>query len=119
MSHVIVRMVVPDTAAAVAFLRDVFGAIGDVPADRPADVRLGDSHLLISSASAEREVFPAFLYVYVDDVEDTHTRALAAGASEIEEPWRTPYGDFRSMVRDPSGNVFQLARKAGEWTTTS
>ncbi|MEV8611409.1 hypothetical protein AB0383_26380, partial [Amycolatopsis sp. NPDC051373] len=34
-----------------------------------------------------------------------------AGAKDIAR--ETPYGDFRAMVRDPSGNVFQLAaRKA-------
>jgi hypothetical protein len=29
----------------------------------------------------------------------------------IEEPLDTPYGDRQAMVRDPSGNLFQLAHR--------
>ncbi|TMK82205.1 MAG: bleomycin resistance protein [Actinobacteria bacterium] len=60
-------------------------------------------------SSAERELFPAFLYVYVDDADQTYRRALEAGAVSLEEPFDTPYGDRRAMVRDPFGNVFQIA----------
>ncbi|MDT7802999.1 MAG: PhnB protein, partial [Actinomycetota bacterium] len=31
------------------------------------------------------------------------------GATSLEEPADTPYGDRRAMVRDPFGNVFQIA----------
>ncbi|HVV09680.1 VOC family protein [Amycolatopsis sp.] len=102
------RMVVPDVPAAVGFLREVFGAAGTAPADRPAEIRIGDSLILVSGSGA-REPFPAFLYVYVDNVDETYRRALAAGAATIEEPRETPYGDYRAMVKDPSGNQFQIA----------
>jgi PhnB protein len=59
----------------------------------------------------ERELFPAFLYVYVDDADITYQRALAAGATTLEAPLDTPYGDRRAMVRDPFGNVFQIAHQ--------
>lgn len=104
------RMVVGDVAAEVEFLRAVFGATGEVHANRPAEVHIGDSLVMVSSA-AERELFPAFLYVYVDDADAAYLRALAAGAVSIEEPLDTPYGDRRSMVRDPFGNVFQIAHR--------
>ncbi|MQY25496.1 hypothetical protein NRB56_10530 [Nocardia sp. RB56] len=103
-------MVVDDGRAAVAFLRTVFGATGDIEPDRPAEVRIGDSLVMVSE-SGERERFPAFLYVYVDDVAATYQRALAAGADPMEAPLDTPYGDRRAMVRDPSGNVFQIASR--------
>ena len=102
------RMVVRDTAAAVQFLRDAFDASGDAPADRPAEVRIGDSLVMISSAG-ERALFPLFLYVYVDDADHTYQRALSAGATSVEAPADTPYGDRRAMVRDPFGNLFQIA----------
>ena len=76
--------------------------------DRPAEIRIGDSLVMISSAAA-RERFPAFLYVYVDDADATYERAVAAGAETLEAPTDTPYGDRRAMVRDPFGNVFQIA----------
>ena len=79
------RMVVTDVEAAVEFLRAVFDATGEVHANRPAEIRIGDSVVMVSSAG-ERELFPAFLYVYVDDADTAFRRALAAGAVGIEEP---------------------------------
>jgi PhnB protein len=102
------RIVVSDPAAQVAFLRTVFDATGEHGVDRPAEIRIGDSLVLVTAAGA-RELFPAFLYVYVDDADAAYRRALAAGAVSLEEPLDTPYGDRRAMVRDPFGNVWQIA----------
>jgi PhnB protein len=104
------RIVVSDVAGQLRFLRDVFDATGDVDAQRPAELRIGDSLIMISPAG-EREAFPAFLYVYVDDADATYGRAVDAGATSIEPPLDTPYGDRRAMVRDPYGNVFQIAHQ--------
>jgi uncharacterized glyoxalase superfamily protein PhnB len=102
------RLVVPDVDAQVRFLRAVFEASGDVADGRPAEILIGDSVVMVSAAQ-ERELFPAFLYIYVDDTDVAYRRALAAGAAAIEAPLDTPYGDRRAMVRDPFGNVFQIA----------
>jgi PhnB protein len=104
------RMVVSDAAGAVEFLRTVFDAVGEVQAERPTEVRIGDSLVMVTSAT-EREQFPAFLYVYVDDADLAYNRALSAGAMGLEAPFNTPYGDRRAMVRDPFGNVFQIAHR--------
>ena len=104
------RIVVADLAAQVEFLRRSFGATGDVVEGRPVELHIGDSVLMITEAG-ERELFPAFLYVYVVDVDVTYGRALAAGASTIEAPRETPYGDRRAMVGDPFGNVYQIAHR--------
>lgn len=104
------RIVVDDVNAQVRFLRHTFGATGEVDPDRPAEIRIGDSLLMISS-SDERQVFPAFLYVYVDDADATFERAIEAGATIIEQPIDTPYGDRRAMVSDPFGNTFQIAHQ--------
>ena len=105
------RIVVDDVAAQVHFLRAVFAASGDVEPGRPAEVKIGDSVLMISSTD-EREAFPAFLYIYVDDADEAFRRAIEAGAAVLEEPLDTPYGDRRAMVRDPFGNVLQIAHPA-------
>ncbi len=73
-------------------------------------MRIGDSLVMVSSAGA-RDLFPAYLYVYVDDADRVYARAVAAGAITIEEPRDTPYGDRRAMVRDQFGNVFQIAHR--------
>jgi PhnB protein len=104
------RIVVADVAAMVDFLRAVFGATGDATAGRPAEIRVGDSLIMVTAAD-ERELFPAFLYVYVDNADVTYRRAVGAGAETIEAPLDTPYGDRRAMVRDPFGNVFQIAHR--------
>jgi PhnB protein len=106
------RIVVDDVTAQVEFLRTAFGATGAVEPGRPAEVRIGNS-LVMVSPSEERDPFPAFLYVYVDDADAAYRRAVDAGACSMEEPIETPYGDRRAMVRDPFGNVFQIAHQVG------
>lgn len=103
-------MVVSDVAGAVQFLRAVFDATGDIPDGRPAEIAIGDSLVMVTSAG-ERELFPALLYVYVADADESYRRAVAAGAETLEDPLDTPYGDRRAMVRDPYGNVFQIAHR--------
>jgi PhnB protein len=103
-------MVVRDVEAEVTFLRSVFDASGEARADRPAEIRIGDSLVMVSPAGP-RKAFPAFLYIYVDDADVVYGRALEAGATSLEEPLDTPYGDRRAMVRDPFGNVFQIAHR--------
>ncbi|MDT2007090.1 VOC family protein [Rhodococcus opacus] len=101
-------MVVSDLDGAVEFLRRVFDGSGEVEDGRPAEIRIGDSLVMVTQMG-ERDVFPAFLYVYVGDADETYRRALEAGAETLEAPLDTPYGDRRAMVRDPYGNVFQIA----------
>ena len=107
------RMVVSDAAAAVEFLRKAFGTEGEFHPDRPAEMRIGDSIVMVTSVG-EREQFPVFLYVYVEDADRVYRRAVAAGATSMEPPLDTPYGDRRAMVRDPHGNVFQIAHRRAE-----
>ena len=107
------RMVVSDAAGAVEFLRATFDAVGEVEVGRPAEVRIGDSLVMVTPAD-EREPFPAFLYVYVEDADLVYRRALDAGAVSVEAPLDTPYGDRRAMVRDPFGNVFQIAHRTAD-----
>ena len=104
------RVVVRDLEAQVGFLRDVFDATGDVPVGRPAEILIGDSIVMVTT-DAERQLFPAFLYVYVDDADDVYRRAIHAGAEILEAPVDTPYGDRRAMIRDPFGNIFQIAHQ--------
>ena len=61
------------------------------------------------SESGPRPATEAFLYLYVEDSDATYHRAIASGATSIEAPDDMPYGDRRAMVRDPAGNVWQIA----------
>ena len=105
------RLVVHEPAKLVAFLKRAFGATGDLHLDRPSQIRIGDSIVMVSDDEI-REPMPAFLYLYVDDADATYERALEAGALSLESPANTPYGDRRGMVKDPCGNIWQIATHA-------
>jgi len=104
------RIFVDDVSAQVEFLQRVFGASADIEAGRPAEVLIGGSVVMVSSTE-KRAAFPGFLYVYVADADETFARAVDAGASVLEAPLDTPYGDRRAMVSDPFGNIFQIAHR--------
>ena len=106
------RLVVNDTAKLVEFLKQAFGATGDFRTDRPSVIKIGDSIIMVSSVGV-REVMPTFLYLYVEDIDATYHRTLEAGATSLEVPWDTPYGDRRGMVKDPCGNIWQIATHRG------
>jgi PhnB protein len=104
------RIVARDAQALVTFVKRVFRAKGKYLKDRPAEVRIGDSVVMISDAGIRPPV-GAFLYVYVHNTDRTYRRALAAGARSVEEPSDLPYGDRRCMVEDRWGNTWQIATR--------
>jgi len=108
--------VVHDAKQLVEFLKQVFGATGDYRPDLPTVIKIGDSMVMVSNAEI-RKPMPAFLYVYVDDTDETYRRALRAGASSLEEPSDMPYGDRRAMVEDEWGNIWQIATHIGDCET--
>jgi PhnB protein len=102
------RIVVSEARHLVEFVKRVFGATGEYREDRPSEIKIGDSVVMISDARA-RSRMTAFLYVYVHDSDGTFRRALDAGARALEAPSIMPYGDRRCMVEDKWGNTWQIA----------
>jgi uncharacterized glyoxalase superfamily protein PhnB len=74
-----------------------------------AELRLGDSLVMIAEASAQYGPFPAMLHLYLEDVDAVYRRALAAGAAALQEPADQFYGDRTAGVRDAFGNTWWLA----------
>ena len=107
------RLVVDDPARLVEFLKQAFEGKGDFRTDSPSQIRIGDSLVMISGADA-RTPMPSFLYLYVEDVDAVYRRTLDAGAVSLEEPADLFYGDRRGMVRDPCGNIWQIATRKGQ-----
>jgi uncharacterized glyoxalase superfamily protein PhnB len=107
------RIFTSDVAGLAGFLRTVFGAEGELRCGAPTEIRIGDSIVLISDGGGAREAMPAFLYVYVENVDEIYRRAIAAGALSIEGPADMPYGDRRATVRDSWANVWQIATYRG------
>jgi PhnB protein len=104
------RLFVPNAAKLVDFLKHAFSASGIFRDDGPSEIHLGDSIVMVSEAGV-REAMPTFLYLYLEDTDSAYRRALEAGATVIEEPADMFYGDRRATVRDPFGNVWQIATK--------
>jgi len=103
------RIIVEDPESLITFIKQVFHGRGEFRPGLPAEVRIGDSVVMISDGGGLRESASAFLYVYVEDTDSTYGRAVAANAISIEEPADMPYGDRRATVRDKWGNTWQIA----------
>jgi PhnB protein len=105
------RIIVSGAEKLVDFVKDVFGATGGYRPEAPAELRIGDSVIMISDAGL-REPMTACLYIYVASADEIWQRAVKAGAQSIEAPLDTPYGDRRAMVKDAWGNTWQIATRA-------
>ncbi len=79
-----------------------------------AEVRIGDTVVMLGDAGGDWPAVPAHLHVYVDDVDATYRRALAAGGVSVQEPTRREgEPDRRGGVKDPAGNTWWIATQVG------
>jgi uncharacterized glyoxalase superfamily protein PhnB len=99
----------------IAFLKHTFNAEEAARMNGPdgrvahAEVKIGDSFVMMSDATAEYKPVESQLYVYVDNIDVTYKRALEAGATSVREPKNQFYGDRSASVRDPTGNTWGIA----------
>ena len=105
------RIVTRNPDKLVRFLKDVFDAKGEWRPGMPAEIRIGDSVVMISG-DGRRDSMPAFLYVYVADTDVTYQRAIAADATSLEEPTcRTATDAQWSRTRGAILGRLQLTKK--------
>jgi len=74
-----------------------------------AEVRIGDSVVMMGEARGDWKPMPGTIYLYTTDADATYKRALTAGATSLAEPANQFYGDRHGAVRDPVGNVWWIA----------
>jgi uncharacterized glyoxalase superfamily protein PhnB len=97
------------------FLKQVFNAQEIMRMPQPdgtimhAEVRIGDSPIMMGEAGAEHKPMPGSIYLYVDDTDAVYKRALQAGATSQMEPANQFWGDRIASVVDPVGNHWSLA----------
>lgn len=107
---VVPYLIVSVVPALIAFLVEVFGAeevqrhVSPDGQITHAEVRMGDSIVMLAEASEAFEAMPTTLQLMVADVDTTYARALRAGATSLREPEDQPYGARSAGVRDASGN---------------
>jgi PhnB protein len=103
-------LIVDEPAALIQFMTDVFGAKetrrheDDKGRIGHAEMRIGDSVIMMGGATEQWPAAPAAMYVYVEDTDAAYQRGLAAGATSLQEPADQFYGDRTAGVRDRFGN---------------
>lgn len=116
-------LIAKDGPALLEFAKQAFGAVETLRAIGPAgglhgEVRIGDSLLMIGGGIPGKE-FRATpnmhaLHMYVEDADAVYQKALAAGATVVDEPRDQDYGERSAGVKDPAGNFWYIARHKGE-----
>jgi uncharacterized glyoxalase superfamily protein PhnB len=123
------RMVTPylvaaDGHAQIDFVKEAFGAEELMRAETPmggvhGEVRIGDSMMMVGGGvpgkNFQGQLKQNALHVYVKDVDTVTEKAIAAGATLIDQPRDQDYGERSSTVKDKGGNVWYIAtHKRGE-----
>ncbi len=108
-------LVVADGEGFLGFLRVAFQAEECSRTVRPdgsianAEVRIGDSMVMVAQAREPWKPMPTGFYLYVPDTDATYAAALAAGGASLLEPADQFYGDRNAGVQDPWGNNWWIA----------
>lgn len=103
-----------DSVRLIEFLKQAFGAeelaclAGEDGSVQHAEVRIGDSVVMMFDARPEWPATPGFLRLYVDDADAVHRRAVAAGGTSVTEVTHLFFGDRVGRVRDPLGNLYWI-----------
>jgi PhnB protein len=106
----------------IRFLGEVFGGRETLAAhtiDRDdllihAEVRIGDSTVMLCDAKPHWVFTPALLQVYVADADAVLDRAKANGAEVITEPTDFYGGQRLARIRDPWHNLWWLFERNAE-----
>jgi PhnB protein len=108
-------LIVPKVADLIDFLKRAFDATeinrhadpqGNI---RHAEVRIGDSPIMMGQANEQWKSMPSMIHLYVPDADAVYKKALSAGATSLAEPANQFYGDRSAGVQDTSGNMWWIA----------
>ena len=116
-------LMVRNAVGAIAFYREAFGAEELMRFEGPpgriahAEVKIGDSHVMLADEHPDEGfVGPqtlggagTSLMLYVEDVDKTFARAVAAGATVRRPVADQFYGDRVGTLTDPFGHVWTVA----------
>ncbi len=107
-------LIVKGAARLIDFMKQAFRAEETFRMDHDgmvmhATAKIGDSIVMISDAMGEQGPMPTMLFLYVDDIDAVHRRAVQAGAASVQEPANQFWGDRAGAVKDAFGNIWWIA----------
>lgn len=112
-------LIVEGADATIAFLKQAFDAVElrRFPDEQGrlmhSEVRIADTVVMIADSAPSWPAIPSYVHVYVEDVDATYRRALAAGATPVQEPVRKGDEDKRGGVKDAGGTTWWIATRVG------
>ena len=74
-------------------------------------LQIGTSCFMISQARGEFLNMRTSFYLYTEDVDALHQRAIQNGAKLVFSPEDMDYGDRQSGIVDPSGNYWWISKR--------
>lgn len=107
-------LIVKDAAKLLDFMRDAFDAKETSRFDAPdgkvahAEVKIGDSMLMLGEASDEFPPIPSLIHLYVENSDAVYDSAVKAGATPVKELADQFYGDRSGSVKDAFGNQWWI-----------
>ena len=106
-------LTVKGAANVIDFLKQAFDAKEMYRLDGPngtngivmhAEVKIGDSMVMVGEATDQWKPMQATVALYVENTDEWYRRALRAGATSVREPSDQFYGDRSAGVKDFAGN---------------
>ena len=112
-----------DAAAAIEFYKKAFGATEVMRMGAPggkvghAELQIGDSRVMLADEFPEMGFLspktvggsPVMIHLYVEDVDTTANRAVAAGAKVTRPVADQFYGDRGGQLEDPYGHKWYVS----------
>ena len=97
------------------FLKNAFDAqvvkimLHDDQSIANAEIKIGNSMIMLAEAMGEWPPLPAMIYMYVENTDELYEKAIANGATSVMPPMDMFYGDRNAGVKDPGGNQWWIA----------
>ncbi len=74
-----------------------------------AEMKIGDSVVMLGEVMKGASPMPTALYLYVSDADATYRKALDAGGESIGAPENMFWGDRVATIKDFAGNKWWIA----------
>ncbi len=116
-------LIVKGAVGALEFYKKALGATELFRLDAPggkighAEIEIGDSRIMLADEHTDMGALspetvggtPAFIMLYVENVDDRFKQALDAGAIEVQPIKDQFYGDRSGTLKDPYGHLWTIA----------